>query len=309
MCFFKKNILMTTGAIESPEDRRDIMLASIQSKIELRKLPEEYIIPFKLRISAQGSKPHCVGYASATMKEDRERREQHAINFDGDWIYNECKKIDGYSGKGTYLRTALKILKNKGAKQLGVNSDCRIFRIGTYVRVGRDVESIKNAIYQNGTLIALYRGSNSGWKTAHIKPTTADWGHCISIIGWNKDDLIFQNSWGESWGDNGLGYIPENYHSIEIWTILNDLPNDFEIIGKPKYEFLNNLSIGDRNDEVKKLQECLKSEGVFPEIIDCTGYFGTITLSSVKNFQVKYGIINTGYVGILTRTKLNELFS
>ena len=309
MCFFKKNILMTTGAIESPEDRRDIMLASIQSKIELRKLPEEYIIPFKLRISSQGSKPHCVGYASATMKEDRERREQHAINFDGDWIYNECKKIDGYSGKGTYLRTALKILKNKGAKQLGVNSDCRIFRIGTYVRVGRDVESIKNAIYQNGTLIALYRGSNSGWRTAHIKPTTADWGHCISIIGWNKDDLIFQNSWGESWGDNGLGYIPENYHSIEIWTILNDLPNDFKFVSKPKYEFLNNLHIGDRNDEVKKLQECLKSEGVFPEIIDCTGYFGTITLSSVKNFQVKYGIINTGYVGILTRTKLNELFS
>lgn len=38
-------------------------------------------------------------------------------------------------------------------------------------------------------------------------------GHALVCVGFkdNKKQFIFRNSWGESWGDNGYGYIPYEY--------------------------------------------------------------------------------------------------
>jgi C1A family cysteine protease len=36
-------------------------------------------------------------------------------------------------------------------------------------------------------------------------------GHAILTVGLQDDKVIFQNSWGESWGDGGYGYIPQDY--------------------------------------------------------------------------------------------------
>ena len=38
-------------------------------------------------------------------------------------------------------------------------------------------------------------------------------GHAILIVGYDDDKKCFKfrNSWGESWGDKGYGYIPYNY--------------------------------------------------------------------------------------------------
>ena len=38
-------------------------------------------------------------------------------------------------------------------------------------------------------------------------------GHVITLVGYNENnnEFIFRNSWGESWGDHGYGYIPEQY--------------------------------------------------------------------------------------------------
>jgi hypothetical protein len=38
-----------------------------------------------------------------------------------------------------------------------------------------------------------------------------------------------------------------------------------------------------------------------------SGYFGSATLSAVKQFQRDYGISDTGYVGNVTRTKIHNL--
>ena len=79
---------------------------------------------------------------------------------------------------------------------------------------------------------------------------------------------------------------------------------------RPRHTFNVDLSFGMSSPEVIFLQECLKYDGVFPSNVDSTGYFGTTTLDSVKRFQSKYGISPvSGYVGNLTRSKLNELFS
>ncbi|MDD5433188.1 MAG: peptidoglycan-binding protein [Candidatus Pacebacteria bacterium] len=72
--------------------------------------------------------------------------------------------------------------------------------------------------------------------------------------------------------------------------------------------FQTNLYFGLQNNQVSCLQEFLKQQGsnIYPQGI-VSGYFGSLTLEAVIKFQEKYAIPNTGYVGVLTRTKINEL--
>ncbi|HRZ29438.1 MAG TPA: peptidoglycan-binding domain-containing protein [Candidatus Paceibacterota bacterium] len=76
------------------------------------------------------------------------------------------------------------------------------------------------------------------------------------------------------------------------------------------------LEFGNKNNEVKKLQEFLSSlSNIYPEKL-VTGYFGNLTKQAVMRFQLKYknkilepiGLLKpTGYVGELTLNKINEL--
>ena len=97
------------------------------------------------------------------------------------------------------------------------------------------------------------------------------------------------------------------------WVTLVDLPNNWrELVGipeRPDYHFDKDLYFGLRNTDVVELQDALKFDGCFPTDVPSTGYFGSITLDSVKLFQRKYQIKPVlGYVGPLTREKLNQLF-
>lgn len=76
-------------------------------------------------------------------------------------------------------------------------------------------------------------------------------------------------------------------------------------------QLTKDLFFGMREDsEVRCLQELLKSKepGLYPEGI-ITGNFFVLTQAAVIRFQEKYVIQGTGYVGSLTRKKLNELLS
>lgn len=321
---FKRNEIIDNdyrnGWLPSPLDFRDIPMGAILDPNKLTPLPENYRIPYVLTIKDQDQKPHCVGYASATVKEEKERREGNLIEFDGDWIYLECKKIDNYNGAGTFYRTGLKILQKVGAKPLQVNfkGDISDFRIGGYVQIPCEFESLKRAIYEFGSLLMGFRWSVKGWRTAYVrppKPGETIHGHACVGVGFTKDYIIGQNSFGADWGDRGLFYIPKDYSPIESWAIIVDLPNNWkELLTdetiKPKFFFQNNLYAGLRNKEVKTLQDCLKWLGCFSKAQESTGYFGPITLEAVKVFQQRYQINPAaGFVGILTRTKLNELFA
>lgn len=59
---------------------------------------------------------------------------------------------------------------------------------------------------------------------------------------------------------------------------------------------------------VEQLQKNLSSDSsIYPEKI-ITGYFGFLTQKAVKRFQARHGIRQTGYVGHLTRARLNQLY-
>ena len=87
--FVKKQQGEGKGWIENPVDHRDVLLESIFG--DQVDVPEEYNLPFKMKIKKQGFKPHCVGYSCATIKEFLEQKEGNNIEFDGDWLYKECK--------------------------------------------------------------------------------------------------------------------------------------------------------------------------------------------------------------------------
>ena len=232
MWFKKSKIIIPPGGCQkSPPDERDVLTS------EIYPLPIRIALdmpsPFDLTILNQLQEPACVGFSSAAIKQEKELRERISKVFDGSWIYKKCKEIDGLPNMaGTFLRIAMKVLQKQGAKPKdGLESEAIKYRIGGYAKVD-DVsfEGLKKAIYVNGILIAGFTGSNQGWQTAYIRPPKVGetlWGHAIALIGYNKDYIIGQNSWGDTWGDKGLFYIPKDYLPFEAWAILTDLPSEF----------------------------------------------------------------------------------
>jgi peptidoglycan hydrolase-like protein with peptidoglycan-binding domain len=72
------------------------------------------------------------------------------------------------------------------------------------------------------------------------------------------------------------------------------------------YAFNTNLTVGSTGADVVALQDWLASKG-FLSIPAGTskGYFGQLTKSSVASYQASVGLPSTGFVGALTRAKLN----
>jgi peptidoglycan hydrolase-like protein with peptidoglycan-binding domain len=97
-----------------------------------------------------------------------------------------------------------------------------------------------------------------------------------------------------------------NWYKINYTDGLTNLALESNLLKQGTTTFKNDLYYGMKNNsEVLLLQKALQSNGVYsgPQ----TGNFYTLTLSAVKKFQRKYGIPTTGYVGPLTRGKLNSL--
>ena len=220
-----------TGLIPSKLDKRDVLTSEIFP--EIKRISESCPSPFDLTILNQGNYPHCVGYSAAALKQDKELRERIFKVFDGSWIYLKCKEIDGLPNMaGTFFRAGLKVLQKQGAKPINEPEEEAIkYKIGGYALVDdNSFEGLKKAIFVNGSLLAGFRGTNAGWQTAYVKPPKTGeqtWGHAILLVGYNKDYIVFQNSWG-NWGDNGFGYISKEYmpYLIEAWAVLTDYPTE-----------------------------------------------------------------------------------
>jgi len=91
----------------------------------------------------------------------------------------------------------------------------------------------------------------------------------------------------------------------EITALIADLQKQLlELTGAVK--FSKPIKPGQRDDEVKKLQEVLISQGLMKAGLN-TGWFGPITKAAVIEFQVSKGLVGDGVVGPKTRAELNKL--
>jgi len=247
MWFKKKQFnIPPEGCRPSPEDSRDVLLSSVIP--EIKRYPNNSPCPFDLTILNQNGYPHCVGYSSAALKQEREMREKNTIIFDGDWIYKKCKELDQCPNMaGTWLRIAMKVLQKIGAKPIDkLEEEALKYKIGSYAKVDElTFEGLKKAIFVNGALLSGFIGSNAGWQTAYIRPPKSGettWGHAVTLIGYNENYLIGQNSWGD-WGDKGLFYVPKNYLPFEAWAILSDEPTPTGLEGWCAAAYLRTLGL------------------------------------------------------------------
>ncbi len=314
--FRKEEIGNGTGLVEDPVDYRDVLL-KVVSKKDI-PIPESYSVPYILPKHNQGRAPICVGESGAVIKSEKERREGIDIAFDPRWLYDRCKEIDGMPNlKGTFFRAVFKVLLKTGAKPFN-EQEFGKYRIGGYVKVKVDFDDIKRAIYEYGVVLVGFRMSNQGWRLADIRqPYKGEktYGHAVACTSYTKDKIKFQNSWGKQWGDEWYGYFNKNNMPFSAWAVLVDLPNNWKELlkgdkVKSKYVFKNNLYHGLASPEVIILQKCYKYLGCMPAEVEESEHFGPKTLEATKIFQRRYNISPVaGYVGSLTRAKLNKLFS
>lgn len=237
------------GALPSPKDVRDYRLTA--SATVMTKIPKTYVLE-PARIKCQGSHPTCVAHALCSLIEYYNLRDS-GLNymFSTDFIYG-CRTDDDYLGEGMYLRDGLKVIQKYGdvrCSRLPGNTDVptarkKVFadfdnliaeaapnRISTYYKV-QSLNELKYAIVTGGPAPAVMKW----FKSAKVKAdgiyrytnTEIESYHAVLVIGWTTDYLIVQNSWGRTWGKNGLFYVPigkidEVFH--EFYGVTDDIGN------------------------------------------------------------------------------------
>ncbi len=109
-----------------------------------------------------------------------------------------------------------------------LDKNAKRYRITCYQRV-RSVEECKLAL-QKGAVLAAFNITNQWFNAKNgiidIPQQNAKivGSHAFAIVGYedNRKSFMFQNSWGEEWGDKGYGWLPYEYfktHLIEAWIL------------------------------------------------------------------------------------------
>jgi len=215
--------LFLPGLIASPVDARDFPMSAV-APIPA-EIPDNMPRTFKIPIHNQGSNPSCVGHAGAVLRSYLAYKQGIAIEFDGEWLYQQCKLIDGIPEvKGTYFRAVLQIMQKVGAMPLGGGDPVK-WKIGAYGMVD-DLSRLDEATFLYGMLLSGFTGSNPGWQEAHVRtplPGESQWNHAIDRCGYGRDkNGILQNSWGDKKADKGIYYHPPIYLPFESWFVKTD---------------------------------------------------------------------------------------
>jgi len=232
----------TLGLGWSPDkiDERDLLWRSVVA-------PQSVSVPAKFRLSAlgkvlnQGQTSQCVAFSTASMKMYHEFvSHKKYYRFDPNWLYTECKKVDGYNGDGTYLRVALQIVQDRGylakAERYKLKDDTP-FKIEKYVRL-TSINQVCEALYFVGPVvfgISVDEGIYNPVRgiIPEPDPSKTIGGHAMLIVGFDKNKkcqgsvgaFLIKNSWGKEWGSKGLAWMPFShfaaYPEFDAWKSLD----------------------------------------------------------------------------------------
>ena len=208
--------------------------------------------------------------------------------------------------------------------------DAKKYRAKNYLYSDKDINTVADIINKGHTPIFLLRCMIDEWtsepKVLYPSQTSGfNINHYVPAIGFGllngKKVIVVQDSWGSSFGANGLRFLDEEFIKSRVsvvgYTI--DLSTEEQTTSnKPIHEFQAPINFGQRGTAVAKLQEILRYEGFFPA--DPTiklGYFGSITAQALIKWQLKHGIndfkdikdLKMVRVGLKTLAKLNELYA
>lgn len=227
------------GCKKEINDRRDYK-AKIVSSIQYPKI-------FTLsmpQVKNQGIVSSCVAHSLATFLE-----KYFSYDFSVGFIYGY--RPTGYSQEeGMYPREALKTLQKIGDVKKNIfdynkevpmitkmveeriselKEQAKDFKIQSYARI-YTVEEIKKCLFSGTPVpasIPVYNDLEMDDCFILKQKENPTGYHMIIICGWNEKGFIFQNSWGQYWGDNGKAIIPYDYPIDSAWAISME-NNDIE---------------------------------------------------------------------------------
>jgi glutaredoxin-related protein len=228
------------GGLESPEDKRDYDLGTVQAPIAI---PAEFLPDVStLPVYNQDQQPACGGHAGAKLQ-------NILLGLGKDlsprFVFALCKKIDGLPPeKGTYGRAIFQVLQKYGVctNDLFPNDvtlpiaeyadwtkipqaafvDGLSRRIGPYAQVtDLSMDGLKQAIYQNKSVLVLKKP----WTPASWSTQSNSSGHFFDLDGYSET-LRFTNSFGLDWQNHGEGELTEADIPtiIEAWTAYEPTP-------------------------------------------------------------------------------------
>lgn len=307
------------GGIERIVNPLDFELGAYQPPTEI---PEMYVSNLSsIPPYYQGDYPTCGAHAGAFFDSKLQSDRQGTPKIlSPKYLWGTIKQFDGFPLEdGTDMTSIFKALIDSGDCDLSLLSNALDTSLFSYSKISNVSPSmranaaqnlirnyaftnnptfvqIKQAIYRNKVVLALVDIGNGWWLPDWKHVTPARLGnkvghHFIVLWGYDATKVWFRSSWGNLWAMNGDNYFTEAYvpHVLEIGTAIV-LPYQFI--------FTKDMQRGDSNNDVIQLQRRLK---VKPD----SGFFGPITLAAVKAYQTANGIPQTGYVGTLTRIRLN----
>ena len=240
------------GWIPEPGDIRDRPLSVSAKKV----LPQEVDTrKFCTPSENQTVTSSCVGQASASDIEQCDNRDGGFSEVSALFIYWCARERQGWENRdeGCFIRDAVKSMASTGVasqktwpfdpKKVNTKPSDAAFEdaknkiIGEYYRIDTPnrLYKMKYALASGYPVIfgiSVYESfeSNDATKTGVIPVPTENerllGGHAIKAVGYRNGFIIFQNSWGTEWGDNGFGYLPE------VFIKDDNLSDDYWVITK-----------------------------------------------------------------------------
>ena len=188
--------------------------------------------------------------------------------------------------------------------------------------------------YQHRLILAEYSSSTGGYTTSggvpYLAPRPDPWDVGSPLHSWSETvntaqiqvlwpavgsvrsvRVIARDGRGDFGGRARLLLISGSRGSVRVaasdFQNAFDLPSDwFRLLGSNgQYRFTFDLSYGDHNAAVRFLQERLRSLGVYPKNAPLSSYFGPIPRAALQRYQRAQRINPTGFLGPLTRARLN----
>ena len=236
-----KNYIEAFGAIESKIDVRDYQVACAAApNVEL---PEVFELNMRA-VKNQHSVSSCVAHAlAAAVEYFNFMQEKTDTTMSTEFIYgNRINHI--YTDKGMIIRDALENLRKYGTcpnssmpgnievpeairrfnqDALGVIPVAYPNRITNYCSLYKK-NDMKLWLMTKGPIVFSIKWYENYWLTVnnelHFDEKSEPSGcHCMVIYGWNKEGWLFQNSWGNTWGDGGRAVYPYDATIREAWGV------------------------------------------------------------------------------------------
>jgi hypothetical protein len=251
------------GAFPSPPDPRDYPVGAFLPPVATT-FPSEYTLPFRAPILDQGNTSMCMDFSCRTLKEVQEWVERgYYAEYGNGYVYG-TRPAEEYQGEGMYPRQAFDTLRKKGIPlkdafhEVGSVEWCKASveaqvnvadpsaeaqKVLSYA-VCESPEDIKGALFHLRSPVVITIAATKRFvyltpangvvvdeSPESFLPGTPNYlgGHAMVVIGWRYiDGRLYwqvQNSWGESFGEGGVCYIPFDYGGLwELWTVTDKRP-------------------------------------------------------------------------------------